>query len=200
MAGIIYHPCGECGDCKGPESSTQYCTNACYCGVKGADGFFAEYARIDSRWAAKLPDKVSFETAAPLACAGCTVYKGIVLAGLKRGDWLAIVGSGGGLGHLGLQFAKALGLKVVGVDAREEGLELTRKTGADVVIDARKGDETVTKEVREATGGEGVAATVNVSDAKTATATSCAITRMHGTVVQVAQVSYLLPLQAPSPR
>jgi propanol-preferring alcohol dehydrogenase len=192
MGGIIYHPCGTCGDCRGPETSTQYCTNAAYCGVKDADGYFAEYARIDSRWAAKLPDKVSFETAAPLACAGCTVYKGVLLAGLKKGEWLGLLGSGGGLGHLGVQFAKALGLNVVGVDARDEGLELTRKGGADVVVDARKGDEAVVNEVKKVTNGEGVAATVNVSDAKTAAATSCAITRMHGTVVQVAQVSILL--------
>lgn len=191
MGGIIYHPCGTCGDCRGPESFTQYCTNAAYCGVKDADGYFAEYARIDSRWAAKLPDKVSFETAAPLACAGCTVYKGVVLAGLKGGEWIALVGSGGGLGHLGVQFAKALGLKVVGVDARDEGLELTRKGGADLVVDARKGDEAVVQEVQRVTNGVGVAATVNISDAKTAAATSCAITRMHGTVVQVAQVSLL---------
>ncbi|KAJ4301132.1 hypothetical protein N0V90_003222 [Kalmusia sp. IMI 367209] len=187
MAGIIYHPCGTCADCLGPESYSQYCTNASYCGVKGADGFFAEYAKIDARWAARLPDKVSFETAAPMACAGCTVYKGIVLAGLKKGEWLAIVGSGGGLGHLGIQFAKALGLSVVGVDARDEGLELTRKGGADVVVDARTGNEEVVNRVKEVTNGEGVAATVNVSDAEKAAATSCAITRMHGTVIQVAQ-------------
>lgn len=188
IGGIIYHSCGTCDDCRGPESSTQYCTKAAYCGIKDADGYFADYARIDSRWAAKLPDRVSFETAAPLACAGCTVYKAVVLAGLKKGEWLAIVGSGGGLGHLGVQFAKALGLNVIGVDARDEGLELTRKGGANVVIDVRKGGQAVVQEVRNATQGEGVAATVNVSDANTAAATSCAITRMHGTVIQVAQV------------
>jgi propanol-preferring alcohol dehydrogenase len=124
------------------------------------------------------------------------VYKGVLLAGLKKGEWLGLLGSGGGLGHLGVQFAKVLGLKVVGVDARDEGLELTRKAGADVVVDARKGDEAVVKEVKKVTNGEGVAATVNISDAKTATATSCAITRMHGTVIQVAQVS-ILPLLSP---
>lgn len=188
MAGIIYHACGECADCKGTESSTQHCTNAAYCGLKGADGFFAEYARVDARWAAKLPDKVSFETAAPMACAGCTVNRGVILAGLKKGEWLGIVGSRGGLGHLGVQFAKALGLKVVGVDARDEGLELTKKRGADVVIDARQGDEAVVQEVHKVTDGKGVAATVNVSDADTAAAMSCKITRMHGTMVQVAQV------------
>lgn len=189
MSGIIYHPCGACSDCLGPENYTQYCTNAKYCGVKGADGFFAEYARIDATQAAKMPDRVSFETAAPLACAGCTVYRGVILAGVKKGEWLGIVGSGGGLGHLGVQFAKALGLNVVGVDARDEGLELTKKGGADVLVDARKDHDKVVEEVHKVTNGEGVTATINVSDAAKAMATSCAITKMHGTVIQIAQVS-----------
>lgn len=188
MAGIIYHACGACGDCLGPDDYTQYCRNSGgYCGVFGADGFFAEYARIDAKWAVKMPDRVSFETAAPLACAGCTVYRGVILAGLKKGEWLGIVGSGGGLGHLGVQFAKALGLNVVGIDARDEGLELTRKGGADVVIDARIGHDKVVDEVKKVTNNEGVAATINVSDAEKAMATSCAVTRMHGTVFQIAQ-------------
>ncbi|KAF2645486.1 GroES-like protein [Massarina eburnea CBS 473.64] len=196
MAGILYEACGACSDCLGPEDYSQYCVNAKYCGVKAADGFFAEYAKVDSRWAAKLPDRVSFETAAPLACAGCTVYRGVVLAGLKKGEWISIVGSGGGLGHLGVQFAHALGLNVVGVDARDEGLELTRKGGADIVIDARIGDDKVIEEVKKVTNGEGVSATVNVSDAAKAIATSCAITKMHGTVVQIAQPNeVVIPFQ-----
>jgi propanol-preferring alcohol dehydrogenase len=143
---------------------------------------------VDGRWAARIPEGVSFETAAPLACAGCTIYKGVLVAGLERGAWLGIVGSGGGLGHLGVQFARALGMRVVGVDARDQGLELTRRYGAEVVIDARQGEEEIVKEVHRVTNGEGVAATVNVSEAATAAAMSCKITRMHGTVVQIAQV------------
>ena len=109
-------------------------------------------------------------------------------ARLKKGQWLGLVGSGGGLGHLGIQFAKAMGLKVVGIDARDEGLELTRQTGADVAIDARKGVEMVIEEVKKVTGGEGCPATVNISDGKTAAALACAITMMHGRMIQIAQV------------
>ncbi|KAH7348265.1 chaperonin 10-like protein [Pyrenochaeta sp. MPI-SDFR-AT-0127] len=187
MAGIKYHPCGTCEDCLGPENYRQYCRySAGSCGVTLA-GFFAEYARIDATQAAKLPDKVSFETAAPLACAGCTVYRGVVLSGVKKGEWLAIVGSGGGLGHLGVQFAKALGLKVIGIDARDEGLELTKKGGADIVIDARDGNEKIVNEIQMLTNKEGATATLNVSDSPKAVATACAITKMHGTVIQIAQ-------------
>lgn len=97
-------------------------------------------------------------------------------------------GLGRGLGHLGVQFARAMGMRVVGVDARDEGLELTRRYGAEVVVDSRQGEEEIVREVHRVTNGEGVAATVNVSEAATAAAMSCKITRMHGTVVQIAQV------------
>ncbi|KAJ4408068.1 hypothetical protein N0V91_003416 [Didymella pomorum] len=187
MAGIIYHPCGTCPDCLGPENYTQYCARSGgYLGVT-THGHFAEYARIDSRTAAVLPDTVSFETAAPLACAGITIYRGVVLSGVKKGEWLAMTGSGGGLGHLGVQFAKALGLNVVGIDARDEGLELTRKGGADVVIDARKGHEEIVRQVHAVTNGEGVTCTLNVSDAEGAMKTAAAVTKTHGTVIQIAQ-------------
>jgi propanol-preferring alcohol dehydrogenase len=189
MSGIIYHPCGSCSDCLGPENYRNYCSKSGgYLGVT-ASGFFAEYARIDATQAAKVPDRVSFQTAAPMACAGGTIWRAVTLAGLNAGQWLALVGSGGGLGHLGVQFAKALGLNVIGIDARDEGLELTKKGGADLVLDARKGKEHVVEEVHKVTGGEGVPVTIVISDADSATALGCAVTQMHGTVIQLAQVS-----------
>ena len=112
----------------------------------------------------------------------------MVGAKLRPGQWLGLVGSGGGLGHLGIQFAKALGLRVIGIDARDEGLELSKQTGADVVVDARKGTEEVVKEVQKATGGDGCPVTITISDAKTAAALACAITMMHGRMIQIAQV------------
>lgn len=122
-----------------------------------------------------------------MACAGCTIYRGVLAAECIAGEWIAIVGSGGGLGHLGIQFAKARGLNVVGIDARDEGLALSKEAGADVVVDARGGDDRTVEEVRRVTGGEGAKATLVVSDAKSAAATGCKITRMHGTMVQIAQ-------------
>ncbi|WYZ35092.1 hypothetical protein EsH8_I_001368 [Colletotrichum jinshuiense] len=187
MCGLPLHPCGTCYDCTGPETFRQYCT-----GVDGhvgvhVDGCFAEYVRVDSRSTVAIPDAVSFLSAAPLACAGRTVWRGVKQAGLEKGQWLAIVGSGGGLGHLGVQMAKALGLRVVGIDARGEGLELTRNSGADVVLDARRDKGEVVKEVQKATGGSGADATLNLSDAESAAGLACAVTKMHGAMVQIAQ-------------
>ncbi|KAK7984489.1 hypothetical protein PG989_011891 [Apiospora arundinis] len=169
MCGQLFHPCGVCGDCRGGRQEEQYCT-----GVEGhvgvhIDGCFAEYVRVDARSATKVPRGVSL---------------------LERGAprWVAIVGSGGGLGHLGIQFAKkALGLRVIGIEARDEGLELSREFGADAVLDARKDKAEVVAEAQKATEGSGADATIVLSDAKGAAALGCAVTRMHGTVVQVAQ-------------
>ncbi|ROV88896.1 hypothetical protein VSDG_08909 [Cytospora chrysosperma] len=195
MCGLPCHPCGKCPDCTGlNENWRQYCTNTeGHCGVH-RDGFLAEYALCDARSTTKLPNEVSLVSAAPLACAGRTVWRGVEQAGLKKGKWLAIVGSGGGLGHLGVQFAKKKGLKVIGIDARDEGLELSKAMGADVVLDARKDKDEVVRQVQDLTreanpGNPGVDATVVLSDAESAAALGCAITKLHGTMVQVAQPS-----------
>lgn len=188
MCGLPLHPCGACHDCLGPENQKQYCMNlkSGHIGVQ-TNGCFAQYVVCDERSTTKLPDEVTFRSAAPLACAGRTVWRSVLKSGLKSGEWLAFIGSGGGLGHLGIQFAKALGLKVVGVDARDEGLELSKHYGADVVVDARKGKEQVVKEVQAVTNGQGVDASICLSDHKDAAGIACASTKMHGTMVQIAQ-------------
>lgn len=189
MCGLYRNTCGKCEDCAAPPSKSwaQYCEFSEGAIGVNIDGAFAEYVVIDARHAAKLPDAVTFETAAPMACAGCTIWRGVIQADLQPGQWLAIVGSGGGLGHLGVQFAKAKGLKVIGVDARDGALDLTRKSGADLVVDARKGNEAVVAEINKVTNGVGADSTLNVSDAKGAAATACAVTRRHGVMIQIAQ-------------
>ncbi|MCJ1431733.1 hypothetical protein MMC27_001088 [Xylographa pallens] len=187
MCGIKTHRCMECRTCRGPEEYRNYCpNNDGDLGIR-RDGAFAEYAVCDARESNRLPDGVDFELAAPLACAGRTIFRAVKRARLEKGQWLGLVGSGGGLGHLGIQFAKALGLKVVGIDARDEGLALSREYGADEVIDVRKGKEAVVQEVMRATEGMGCHATVNLSDAASAAETACAVTMMHGRMIQIAQ-------------
>ena len=94
MCGLPVDRCGKCLNCKGPEDERQYCNQIKgYLGIT-TDGCFAEYVVADGRESVKVPDKVSFETAAPLACAGCTVYRGVLQAKVREGDWLGIVGSG----------------------------------------------------------------------------------------------------------
>ncbi|KAI1427960.1 GroES-like protein [Xylaria sp. FL1777] len=186
MCGVPLRPCGKCEDCTGPiEGHRQYCTqNAGHIGVT-THGCAADYVITDARMTTKLPDSVTFLSAAPLACAGRTIYRAVLQTELRSGQWVAIVGSGGGLGHLGIQFARAMGLKVVGIDARDAGLALSKECGADVVVDARRQKADVVKEVQAATDGKGVDSAIVL--AEHAEALAAAVTRMHGTVVQVAQ-------------
>jgi alcohol dehydrogenase, propanol-preferring len=98
MSGLPRNPCQNCINCKGPNDWHQYCEH-----IEGhngvmIDGAFAEYHVVDSRNSCHVPDNVSFTSAAPLACAGCTIYRAIVVSEVKKGGWLAIVGAGGGLG------------------------------------------------------------------------------------------------------
>ena len=189
MAGLPRNRCGHCPNCLGPEEYRQYCSRIDgYCGVT-LDGAFAEYMVVDGRESCLLPENVSFETAAPLACAGCTIFRAVLQTQLNAGETVGLVGAGGGLGHLGVQFAKAMGLVVVGIDARNEGLELAKQNGADVVVDARVGKEKVVEEVQRVTNGHGVDSSITISDADGAAALACAITKMHGSMIQVAQVS-----------
>ncbi|KAI0535882.1 GroES-like protein [Xylaria digitata] len=186
MCGIPLHPCGECEDCTGPsEGHRQYCArNGGHIGVT-THGCAADFVIADARTTTKLPDSVTFLSAAPLACAGRTVYRAVLQTQLKPGQWVSIVGSGGGLGHLGIQFARAMGLKVIGIDARGEGLALSRDYGADVIVDGRREKADVVKKVQSVTGGKGADSTIVLAEHTEALA--AAITKMHGTVVQVAQ-------------
>lgn len=207
MCGLPYSPCSACPDCVGAESSRrgQYCAN-----IKGhvgvhLSGNFAEFVLVDARSTTLLPDAVKLTSAAPLACAGRTVWRGVANAavnGLTRGsgEWLAIVGSGGGLGHLGVQFARKLGYNVIGVDARDEGVAMTKSYASSggssggsvlstqvIALDARDGKEQVVKQAQAVTGGRGADATLVLSDSAGAASLSAAITKMHGTMVQIAQ-------------
>ncbi|KAK7915271.1 hypothetical protein PG985_012974 [Apiospora marii] len=200
MCGLPFHPCGECVDCRGgsggdgrPDGEEgggrqQYCPRTeGHVGVH-RDGCLAEYVRVDARFTTKLPAGVSLLDAAPLACAGRTVWRAVQQTNLQKGQWLALVGSGGGLGHLGIQFAtKALGLRVLAIDARDGALDLSRELGAEAVLDARLGKREVVEWAQIATGGHGADATVVLADSPGAAGLGCAVTRMHGTVVQVAQ-------------
>ncbi|KAL9014208.1 MAG: hypothetical protein Q9173_001139 [Seirophora scorigena] len=122
-----------------------------------------------------------------MACAGTTTWGGLVRAGLKAGETAALVEAGRGLGHAGCQFAKAMALQVVGIDARDKGLDLARTSGAQIVIDARGGKEKVVEGVRKVTDGLGVDSALTVSDTPDTAALACAITKMQRRMVQIAQ-------------
>jgi D-arabinose 1-dehydrogenase-like Zn-dependent alcohol dehydrogenase len=101
-------------------------------------------------------------------CAGATIFSSIKRCNLTSGQWIIISGCGGGLGHLGIQFAKALGLKVVGIDARPNALKVAETLGScDVLIDASK-KEPVEELVKNINGGRGAHAAVILPEVQAA--------------------------------
>ena len=117
------------------------------------NGSFAEYVVADPNYVGHLPDNISFIDIAPILCAGVTVYKGLKVTDTKPGDWVVISGIGG-LGHLAVQYAKAMGLNVIAVDVDDAKLELAKQLGAALAVNARKADPVafVKKEVGGAQG------------------------------------------------
>jgi alcohol dehydrogenase, propanol-preferring len=188
MCGLFRDLCGTCEDCRYDDGSySQYCQYSKGASGVDIDGNFAEYMVTDSRDAVKLPDSLDLDAVPPFACAGRTIFSGIKRSGVQANQWLGIIGGGGGLGHLGIQFCRSLGINVISVDARDDALDLSRQMGAHVTLDARSGQDTLVSEVLRVTNGQGVMSSINVADARDAVATACAITRKHGTLIQISQ-------------
>jgi propanol-preferring alcohol dehydrogenase len=126
----LHDACMRCEYCEtGWETLCEHQHNTGY----SVNGGFAEYVIASAAFAARLPAGVDFAAIAPILCAGVTTYKGLKETEARPGEWVVIFGVGG-LGHIAIQYAKAMGLKVVGVDVAEAKLELARKTGADHVV------------------------------------------------------------------
>jgi len=140
---------GTCGDCE-------YCLttreNLCL-GQQNSgysvNGTFAEYALVAADYAIQLPSG-DLEKFAPILCAGLTTYRGLKETGAKRGETVLISGVGG-IGHLAVQYAKAMGFHVVAIDIDDEKLAQACALGADMAINAAK--EFPINRVKRAFGG-----------------------------------------------
>ena len=125
--------CGYCGACR--HGDFLHCVNQFRTGLQ-ADGGYAEYLTARSSGLVAIPAGYSPAAAAPLLCAGLTTYNAIRRAGVRPGATVAIQGIGG-LGHLGVQYARKLGMNTVAI-ARGTDKELfARQLGADHYVDAR---------------------------------------------------------------
>jgi propanol-preferring alcohol dehydrogenase len=143
----LYSACGHCDYClSGDENLCLSQQNAGY----SVDGSYAEYCKADSDYVIKIPDGIGYVDAAPLFCAGVTTYKALKVSTVKPGEWVAIFGIGG-LGHLAVQYAVAMGLNVIAVDTGAEKLQLAKSLGASLCLDFKQDD--VVARVLAETGG-----------------------------------------------
>ena len=149
----LHTACGYCRHCvTGWETLCPDQQNTGY----SVNGGFAEYALADPAYVRHLPNELEYAPAAPILCAGVTVYKGLKETDTRPGDTVAISGIGG-LGHMAVQYAKAMGLHVIAVDVDDSKLELAAKLGADQTINAATQDPVA--EVQANGGVEGVLVT-----------------------------------------
>lgn len=149
----LHTACGHCKHCKsGWETLCDSQQNTGY----SVDGGFAEYVLADPDFVGKIPDNLEFADAAPILCAGVTVYKGLKETEVRPGENVVISGIGG-LGHLAVQYAIAMGMNVIAVDIDDKKLELAKSLGASITINA-KTDDPVAK-LAHLGGAEGVLVT-----------------------------------------
>jgi propanol-preferring alcohol dehydrogenase len=143
----LYSADGHCEFClSGWETLCQEQKNSGY----SVNGSFAQYALANADYLASIPRELSFVDAAPILCAGVTTYKGLKETGARAGEWVVISGAGG-LGHVAIQYAKAMGLHVAVVELGPEKTAFAKKLGAEIAIDAETQDPT--SEIQRQIGG-----------------------------------------------
>jgi propanol-preferring alcohol dehydrogenase len=174
----LYSACGHCEYCL--QAWETVCAKAEYGGYT-KNGGFAEYIVADPNYVAHIPAGLAPTAAAPLICAGITTYKGIKETQARPGQWLVVSGIGG-LGHLGVQYAKAMGLHVCAVDIDDAKLSHATKLGADAVVNAKHPD--AVKAVIQATDG-GAHGVLITAPSLPAFQQGVAMTRKLGTCVLV---------------
>src|SRR6202045_442929 len=142
----VHWTCGECEFCR--EGNENLCVKQQITGVT-VDGGYAEFVKAPASHAVKIPEGLSSVEAAPLFCAGVTVYRALKRAKIVQGQTLAVIGVGG-LGHLAVQIGQGLGAIVTAIDISDEKLAHARSLGASATLNA--GTVNVVKELRRAGG------------------------------------------------
>jgi len=172
----IHWTCGECEFCR--EGNENLCTGQKITGVT-VDGGYAEFVKAPASHALKIPNGLSAVEAAPLFCAGVTVYRALKQAKVMPDQRLAVFGIGG-LGHLAVQLGCVLGAEVTAIDVSKEKLALAKSLGASAALQA-----TSTNVVKELRGKGGVHVALVASAARAAYDTAFSCMRPTGTLLAV---------------
>ncbi|MBL8580646.1 MAG: alcohol dehydrogenase AdhP [Rhizobiaceae bacterium] len=143
----LHDACMRCEYCEtGWETLCEHQHNTGY----SCNGGFAEYVIASAPFVGRIPDGVDMAAIAPILCAGVTTYKGLKETEARPGEWVVISGVGG-LGHVAIQYARAMGLRVAALDIAADKLALAKVAGAEVAVDARS--KSATADILDATGG-----------------------------------------------
>ncbi|WP_295016871.1 alcohol dehydrogenase AdhP [uncultured Micrococcus sp.] len=171
----LWGACGHCQYCgTGWETLCEEQVNGGY----SMNGSFGEYMLVNARYAPLIPEGADPMEVGPILCAGVTVYKGLKQTEVRPGQWVVISGIGG-LGHIAVQYAVAMGMRVVAVDVADDKLALATRHGAELTVNANVADPSV--EIQEKIGGaHGVLVTAVHPQAF---GQAIAMTRRGGTIV-----------------
>ncbi|PKX96816.1 zinc-dependent alcohol dehydrogenase [Aspergillus novofumigatus IBT 16806] len=149
------------------------------------NGTFQQYCVAKATHASNIPKDVPLDAAAPILCAGLTVYQGLKESGARPGQTVAIVGAGGGLGSLAQQYARAMGLRVVAIDGGDEKREMCERLGAEAYIDFTV-SKNVVEDVKAATpGGLGAHAVLLLAVSEKPFQQATDYVRSRGTIVAI---------------
>lgn len=140
--------CGECSHCK--NGTEHLCQEGKIYG-QASSGSLQQYVASQAIFTPVIPDAIPMEKAGPLLCAGVTIFRGLKLSNASPGEWIVVSGAGGGLGHLGVQFAAKMGLRIVGIDSGDKK-DFCLSLGVDHFIDFQVCPD-VPAEVVRVTGG-----------------------------------------------
>jgi len=177
----LAYSCLDCEQCrKGVEQS---CTKGLTSGFT-TDGTFSQYVVSWVTHVTPIPESMDSYEAASILCAGVTVYRALKYSQAHIGDWVALPGAGGGLGHLAVQYAVAMGLRVLAIDTGKEKKDLVMKLGAERWIDFRETKDLV-KDIIEATDGQGPHSAVVTAATGAAYAQAIDYLRPGGTLMVV---------------
>ncbi|WP_224483005.1 alcohol dehydrogenase [Robertkochia aurantiaca] len=159
--GVGWHGghCFECEPCR--RGDFVNCQNAKVCGIS-YDGGYAEYLTAPQEALAMVPESLKPAEAAPLLCAGITVFNGMRHSGIKAGDLVAVQGIGG-LGHLAIQYAHKMGMRTVAISTSDSKKELAKELGAHHFINTENSD--AAEELKKLGGARLIVATAPYPDA-----------------------------------
>ncbi|KAI5116701.1 hypothetical protein M0805_004774 [Coniferiporia weirii] len=172
--------CLNCEMCrKGYEG---FCSNMKTSGSQ-LDGTFCEYAVSYVNHVTPIPESLDGPTAAAIMCAGVTVYSALMQCNAHIGDWVVVPGAGGGLGHLAVQYAVAMGLRVIAIDTGAAKRDLCLSLGAEKWIDFRESTNIVADVI--ATSGGGAHAAIITAGGSSAYEVAAAYLRPAGYLMAV---------------
>jgi uncharacterized zinc-type alcohol dehydrogenase-like protein len=144
--GCMVDSCQHCDSCK--EGLEQYCENGAVMTYNGKDehlgghtfGGYTEKIVVDKKFVLRIPENIDVKAAAPLLCAGITTWSPLRHWKVKKGDKVGVIGLGG-LGHMGVKFAHAMGSHVVMITTSPEKSKDAKELGADEVLISKDSEQ-----------------------------------------------------------